>query len=161
MFVQQYKLHSFSTRDLFYLTNSLNCRDFSNWFREYRNIWSMTVSVYMWKVIFNLKVLIFFTHSPYLTTIGNCLRYIWTYLYLTYRTPDLEGLIQKLSNMASVCSQVQLTLTNILNVRLAPNDKKEISIEFFLLKNCYKRRKVSYFVLAWRVSHFVLGWKVS
>ena len=64
IFVQQCGLHSFSTRVLFYLTISLNCRDFSNWFRDNRNIWSMTVSVYMWKVIFNFKVLIFFTRLP-------------------------------------------------------------------------------------------------
>ncbi|XP_067942259.1 polycomb protein Su(z)12-like isoform X2 [Watersipora subatra] len=54
---------------------------------------------------------------------------------------DLESLVQKLSNMAAMCSQVQLTLTNVLNLRVGPTDKKEVSIEFYLQKNCYKRRK--------------------
>lgn len=52
-----------------------------------------------------------------------------------------EKLLEKLSNFATVSSQVQLTLTNILNIKFSPLDKKEITLDFYLLKNCYKRRK--------------------
>ena len=58
------------------------------------------------------------------------------------RHRDFELLIDRLSALASVCSQIQLSLVNLKNIRLSPSDKKDITIDLYLLKNCYKRRKV-------------------
>lgn len=72
-----------------------------------------------------------------------CLDQMITY-WFDFRHRDFELLIDRLSALASVCSQIQLSLVNIKNIRIIPSDKKDITIDLYLLKNCYKRRKVAH-----------------